>query len=66
MNKGIIEHLYKIYKVEKDWDGKKVNMSASSGFLSSFEPNLYKLDCNQNTSYYFNNISSTLMKNFTL
>ena len=53
MNKAIIEHLYKIYKVEKDWDGKKVNMSGSSGFFSSFEPNLYKLDCNQNTSYYF-------------
>ena len=56
MNKAIIEHLYKIYKVEKDWDGKKVNMSPSSGFLSSSEPSLYKLNCNDNKSYYFNNM----------
>jgi hypothetical protein len=56
MNKAVIEHLYKIYKVEKDWDGKKVNMSPSSGFFSSFEPSLYKLNCNDNISYYFNNM----------
>jgi hypothetical protein len=56
MNKPILEHLYKIYKVDANWDGSKVNMSASGGFLSSFEPNLYKLDCNQTASFYFNNM----------
>ena len=56
MNKPILEHLYKIYKLDANWDGSKVNMSASGGFLSSFEPNLYKLDCNQTTSFYFNNM----------
>jgi|688.fasta_scaffold795695_1 hypothetical protein len=56
MNKAIIEHLYKIYKLEKDWAGNKVNMTPSSGFFSSFEPSLYKLNCNDNISYYFNNM----------
>ena len=54
MNKPILEHLYKIYKVDENWDGKQKNMSESGGFFSTFEPNLYKLDCNQTASFYFN------------
>ena len=57
MNKAILEHLYKIYKLEKDWDGSKVLMNASSGsFFSSAEKRYYKVDCNTNASYYFNNM----------
>jgi hypothetical protein len=57
MNKSILEHLYKIYKIEKDWDGSKVLMNANSGsFFSTAENRYYKVDCNTNASYYFYNM----------
>jgi len=55
MNKSILEHLYKIYNVNKDWDGSKVLMNGNSGvFFSITEKRYYKVDCNTNASYYFN------------
>ena len=38
MNKPILEHLYKIYKVDENWDGREVNMSASGGFFQVLNP----------------------------
>jgi hypothetical protein len=45
-----LEQLYNIYNLDTNWDGSKV----SSRFLS-----LYKLDCNQTDSFFFNNMHRT-------
>ena len=55
MNKQVLDFLAKIYEVRADWNGNNINMWRK-GWFSNTEPKVFRVNCNDMTTYYFNDM----------